>query len=64
LKVTCHFALDEIWPLTPRQAAAFLYFQLEDDRRRYARDLTIASNGARGDPKKVEKQIRNLSEDD
>lgn len=43
---------------TPRQAAAFLRLARLRRRRKAAEDLTIATLGARGDIKEVERTIK------
>jgi hypothetical protein len=46
--------------LTPRQLFAYLEFGEKLDRREQANALWIAATGAQGDPKQIEKTIKEL----
>jgi hypothetical protein len=46
--------------LTPRQIAAYLEFGEQLDRSDRANDLAIAAIGAQGDPKSIEKTLKDL----
>jgi len=46
--------------LSPRQIMAYLEFNNTLDRIEQARALAVAASGARGDPKEIGKQIKEL----
>lgn len=51
----------DVWSYTPKQIAAWLHFASKRKRAEAAHSLAIAAMGARGDPKKVQQQIKELS---
>lgn len=46
--------------LTPRQLFAYIEFSNKLDRMERANDLWIIATGAQGDPKQIEKTIKEL----
>lgn len=52
-----------MWDYTPREVAGWLWYA-QRRRKREMLELTIASfDGARGDPKAIKKQIKDLARD-
>lgn len=52
---------NDVWEYTPRRIAAFLRFAFKRVSRKNANDLSIQTLAARGDPKDVKKQLRDLT---
>lgn len=51
-----------VWDYTPRQIAGFLHFAGKRRKRETAEALSIGAMAARGDPKELKKQIKELGE--
>lgn len=52
-----------MWRYTPRQLAGFLYFLGKRRKREYAEALSIATKGARGDFKDVNRELKEASKE-
>lgn len=49
--------------MTPKRVAAYIALAVSAERREAGQQLSIGAMAARGDPRAVRKQIRDLSED-
>ena len=55
--------LATLWRMTPRQLDGWLHFAGRHKKREAADALQVAAMGARGDPRALKKQIRQLAGD-
>ena len=51
------------WSYTPRQIAGYLFLSVRRQAREAAMRLSLNTLAARGEPREVKKQIRELSKD-
>jgi hypothetical protein len=49
--------------MTPRQLEGCLFFHERDEQRRRAADLSINAMAARGEPRALKKQLREMTRD-
>lgn len=57
------FTLDELWRMTPKQMAAWLFIAGRHRRGRLAEQLSMNALAMRGERKEIQRALRDLSED-
>lgn len=55
-----HHPAEAVWQMTPRQAHAFVMLGFDRERMERAIRLADAASAARGEPKEVERTIKDL----
>jgi hypothetical protein len=61
--IAANYPRAEVWAMTPREIAASVYFAERRKRREAAEQLVLSALAARGEPRALKQQIKDLHRD-